>query len=498
MQAGWARQLPARWVSIAFLGIILVDCAVFAPSWSHTVRGDHISYLADTARDSSWWDLVSNHYSYDRSRQFNRVATEYFRPVQFLLLGTERWLFGCRFALWQLVGFVLHLVIVWRLLKLLLRIRPTVVAPLLALFFSVMYFPLEQVIWHHLHGYLLLALLLVVTLEQILTHEQEGQASRWRLAAIGGLLLVGCFTHEVMIGMVPLFALYLAWVHPARTRQRALPLLLMATALLYAIASIADYKLRGCVSTPDLEGAFTPTGTAANLTYSLFAWISGGLCPFFLHGITQERFQMWPAARLMSSPWLFYSVPTALVVSVVGGLASIARRRWSETKPNARFAMLVFAVLLAWCGLYTVVRFNTMGVDLGMAFGAYYSYPVWLLLLVGAHTLIDPLALGRAGRTVLAVGFVLSLASNGWLSWRANVDYRTWGAPRAALVAHVERMIRDGATPAEFRTFQWRHDVVGNQPMPQIQYDPDPDLFYTLPEALWPERFPCGRRGRPK
>ncbi len=493
MPEGWARQFPARWVPIAFLVIVLVDVAVFAPSWSHTVRGDHVAFLAETARESGWWAHVSKTWSWDRTRSFNTNATELFRPVQFGLLATETAVFGYRFVLWQLVGFAIHVLIVWRLFKLLLLVRPTVVAPLLALFFSVMLFPMEQVIWHHLHGYLLFSLILVLLLEQVWRHESEGQSSTKRFAAIAALVLVGCFTHEAMTGLALIVAGYLAWVHPVRTARRAVPLALLGAVAVYAVVSVIDYRVRGCRPTPELRGSFTIAGTAGNLAYTVVAWVAGGLWPALLERIVNERLTLWPAKFLLSSRAVLYAVPGVFVAAVLAAFATLARRGWSETKPRWRFSALAVAMMLGWATLYAAGRFNAMGADLGVAYSPYYSYPVWLLLLIAAHALVDPLVLGRVGRTLLGAAFAASLVMNAGLTWQTNVHFARWSVQRARVLAHVEEMIRAKAPSAEFEAFG-RAKVEGNPPMHMLRFDADPDRAFTLIEVLWPNRFPAWRR----
>src|SRR3989338_8283974 len=156
--------MKPRIVIFFFLCIILVNIAAFFPSLFHLPRSDQKLFYIETMDVSSFPELVSKTYSYNRTRFFAPGDELLFRPLLFVVLSFEKWLWGYHFVYWQITGFILHLLIVWFFLKILLFIHRSFFSLILALFFSVIYISAEMVVWHHLHGYLIAIILILIAL----------------------------------------------------------------------------------------------------------------------------------------------------------------------------------------------------------------------------------------------------------------------------------------------------------------------------------------------
>ena len=140
---------------IWFLAITAVTLAVFYPSLSHIPRSDQLCYLIQAGQYDDLHSLITKFYSFPRTAEYGggRMREDQspkgdnflFRPFVYIVLGLEERFFGFSFSLWQLFGVVVHLLNLWILLNLLLKIRVSLFAPLSVLCFAVMFIGHEMV-----------------------------------------------------------------------------------------------------------------------------------------------------------------------------------------------------------------------------------------------------------------------------------------------------------------------------------------------------------------
>ncbi|HZU36370.1 MAG TPA: hypothetical protein VFA18_10705 [Gemmataceae bacterium] len=189
-------------VSAAFrrLGFLLTAVVLipplalaYAPSLKHMPRADQWDFLVDTMGLDDFATLAAHTWSYNRTRLMDPGDTQLFRPVLFLLLSLEKAWFGTDFAAWQAFNLLLHLIVCCLFLGLLRRMfalaRPTETVawtlfdllPLgLTFFFALNVGVVEQVIYHHLSGYLLFVVLVLGSLTFLVdvTSNQSPPAGR--------------------------------------------------------------------------------------------------------------------------------------------------------------------------------------------------------------------------------------------------------------------------------------------------------------------------------
>ena len=243
---------------LAFLFISFISLIVFYPSFFHVTRADQTIFLIETADFKGLGELFSYSYSYCRTRVIYTGDQFLFRPGFYLLLSLEKWLFGYNFFLWQVTGYILHVLLLWRLFRILYFLRAGIFAVLAALNFGVLFISQEMVIWHHINGYILALIFILLALEQFLYYLKEGQAPPKRLWAMIGWLTLACFTCE--FGLVcSLVLLMAAWIHRKYFLKNKLagslsedkaakyinhPLLLSLPVIVYSYVSFLDYALR--------------------------------------------------------------------------------------------------------------------------------------------------------------------------------------------------------------------------------------------------------------
>src|SRR5262249_44378566 len=141
-------------------------------------------FLVDTIGRDNFVDLFAHTYSYSRTRLVAPGDTQLFRPALFALLSAEKAFFGTNFVLWQATGLLMHFLACCLMLKVMLRLQSLAApatqpsapfdwhrfSPLTCLpyvftvFFALNYAVVEQVIWHHLNGYILFVICLLGSL----------------------------------------------------------------------------------------------------------------------------------------------------------------------------------------------------------------------------------------------------------------------------------------------------------------------------------------------
>ena len=147
-------KIPISKSHLFFALICIINLIVYWPSLKHIPRGDQIFYLSQVANQKDWSSLAIENMDLNRGANLSSGDTWLFRPFLYALLGTERFLFGYSFYLWQLVGIGIHLLFLWSLWKLLASIKESWMALLFTAVFSVLPVNMDLVIWQHINGYL--------------------------------------------------------------------------------------------------------------------------------------------------------------------------------------------------------------------------------------------------------------------------------------------------------------------------------------------------------
>ena len=243
---------------ISLIVLAAINLIVFYPSFYNCAKADHIVYLVETAEMESLPELIGYSYSYCRTRVLLSGDRVLFRPIFYIVLSIEKWLWGYNFIYWQLTGFFLHLIILALFIKLLKIIRPDPILILFALFFSMQYISCDLVTWHHMHGYLLFLIFILFSLIDFTLYIQSRQVDAKKLWRMVLFLFLACFTNEFgsivsLIIMLALLAHRRFVLRPSsmtvnNNRSGASflnkPFLLLFLPVSYLYVSILDYTLR--------------------------------------------------------------------------------------------------------------------------------------------------------------------------------------------------------------------------------------------------------------
>ncbi len=181
---------------LSLLIIITVNLIVFSPSFHIRAKGDHIAYLIETADIEDLTELINYSYSYCRTRVIYPGDRILFRPLFYVLLSLEKWLWGYNFIYWQITGFFFHIIILSLLLRALNTLQSHNISFLFVLFFSVLYIGHDLVTWHHMHGYLVFIILLLFSFIHFIHYVQNEQKNHKNLWSMIGCLLPAVFINE--------------------------------------------------------------------------------------------------------------------------------------------------------------------------------------------------------------------------------------------------------------------------------------------------------------
>ncbi|MBI5888105.1 MAG: discoidin domain-containing protein [Deltaproteobacteria bacterium] len=404
-----------RWMILFFIPVAAVNIIIYYPSLLHFIRGDTFIYTATTAAYKDFYTLVLKFYSYGRVMPFKNEDQFLFRPLTYMWFGLRTWLFGYHFAWWHAAGVAFHLAAAWWLMRLLLAVRSSVLAPLATLFFSTLYAPMGLVIWEATSPYIISVIFSLAALYYALVHVKEGQTGRQRVIALTVCLTLASLTYEITVPFGPVFSCYLLMtqrhfpaqsvyqIQKSTTESGAGPKPLNRSwALLPSLSMIIYFALNY------LDGLFNPFQSSVNYVFhyfeagkTLYNWsvvvfwyLYAGIFPTLQNfsGGGRVGFNLpldWGrlGEMLLSLNW--QPLPVVAGISLIAAFAvffmanifrSALKDRASFVK-DWSFSLLTFALLIIVSLLVILGRGNKLGLDY-LKECLEYSYPFWAFLTV--------------------------------------------------------------------------------------------------------------------
>ena len=401
-----------RWAADALFAVALVAliASAYSPALKHAPRADQWAYLADTAQFHGFWPLLAESYSYNRTRVIGAGDTDLFRPLLFVLLASEKYLFGGDFRFAQGIGIALHCCVCFLLLALLRQIAATGTEPAnydpradllpygVVAFFGLNPYVQELVIWHHLHGYLLFLALLLGSMVCLLRHvatDGEPVRRRW-LSGAWVLALGSAFAYELgQVYAVMAGLLLAATAYPRAGRAAAARVLaaFVAIMLIYQTANAVDRRIHEGRYDPDdgnrpviRERALgAQTGLNA-VHFGVYTAVQPFFPAAFRWTYSFERFLVaegvWFGAGMRTLgpvQVVSYGVFATAIGLAVEGL-------WRLIRTGARVPILT---LLLFTGLYAtyatvniIGRLNVRAYPPQLVVNSYYAYTGLLFVLV--------------------------------------------------------------------------------------------------------------------
>jgi len=227
---------------LIFLGLILlINCIVFSASLYHPARSDQVAYLIDSAHCHNFNELVGHSYSFNRTRQYMAGDRFLFRPLFFTVLSLEQTFFGYDFRYWQVTGFLLHLIVLCLLLRIMFMLKPHWLAYILVFHFSVFSAGAEMVIWHHVHGYLIFVILILLAFKDFLKYRENNYSDDKYVRRMFLYLLLAIFFLE--FGIICCFLFFLAVVVSADRSKFVKHAMLLAPVVIFALVNLVDWYI---------------------------------------------------------------------------------------------------------------------------------------------------------------------------------------------------------------------------------------------------------------
>jgi len=383
-----------------FINIVLLNLIMYFPSFFHVPRSDQLLYLYYNAGKNHWIDLAI------RSFDFNRTPTWqggdiFFRPVLYFFMGTEKWLFGYNFILWQVTGFILHLITLCFLLKLLLKISRSSFAYLLTGFFSSILIIMEMVIFHHINSYLIFIICMLILLNYFYELICSQHISVKKSFTIVFVIIIACFSYELGFVYSFLFALY-SYILLKNNRIRIsywrIFFLFILPIILYLIINFMNLHGRNYLFISDggkIMTSFSLLKTVKNSLVSALWWLFAGFFPLTLKVFLYNRTQIFidDPFFILEWPKLFGFKNFSIFMAIAGITAYcqifLKTFNLKYLKRNIIFISFVFLVNVIFILLIVMGRTNVSGGLEKIQINTYYSYFFWLYFIVFIYSLID-------------------------------------------------------------------------------------------------------------
>jgi hypothetical protein len=382
--------------------LAIVAAAVYGPAIDRVFAADQLWYFAETGGQQT---LAAGlrHLDYAITRVYWRGDDLLFRPLLFTWLAVANAGFGYHHTWWNLANLAIHVAVAIALLRLLLAIRPSVIAIPAALLFLVLEPPLELVLWNHLGGYLLACVFLAIGLRGFV-RLMEGAAGPCACARYAIPLTAASLAYEAMVPIA--LAAAAARLVGKRERPSAAdtalllsPVLIFAT--LYGIHALNAPRL-DYVDRADGRTVFDVANVGnvvTGMARMVAAWSSELALPTALQ-LSSDPFQRFAKAFRVNWSDAAVIANIAALVLLLGVFSfSVSRRRARQVGP-------LLAVLLTGAAAYTfLIAFGRSADE--VAATTYYAYVFAVLLLPLGYALID---FDRLRGRTLAVAAVAVLA----------------------------------------------------------------------------------------
>lgn len=383
----WARwDASAMWTGLFLAALVLVTVFLYRPALNRVFAGDQLCYLAELNGSQSLWDGL-RHYDYGVTRHYDKGDESLYRPLLFVWLALNHWLFGNHYFCWNVVNLGLHLVVVMLLFALLRTIQPSPMAGAFAALFAVMPSQVDLVVWNHLGGYLagFACLLLALIALHHAIEEREPSRVPWLGVYVLTMTAAALF-YEVLVVMSALVALYLFCLELWRGRPRRW--LVVAASLIPGLVFTGLYVVHvfHCQRLFYLDHTEPQSQVVARVLGQALqqngAWLRQAFCPWVYSYITpvisRHHLTQIDVVQLITLPALL--VTAACLLLLIGAWKCFTLRRLVRRIP---LLLTVIALMAAYAIIIAIGRHGVF------ATCAYYAYFFSLLLMIALYVLPD-------------------------------------------------------------------------------------------------------------
>ena len=482
------RHQILQWQWLGFAVIAFFVTFVYYPSLMHVARADQMMYLGEVAPFQGFKAQVIDTYDLNRHRTIAPGDELLFRPIVYLVLGAEKFLFGYHFIGWQSVGLLLHLGVIWQLLRLLLTIRPAIEAVWATAFFAVLFTNMEMVIWQHINSYMIFVICLLFGLRHIYLLCVGSSKEPWRVWCIAAAFSLACFTYEPA-NIYALMVVVLLWVVTPKLRSHLW--LIAMPVLFYALASWGNMAWHhySVSEVKEIQQGFHPIKSIWQAIVAFLFWIYAGFFPTQLDMTFGARNMIKEGMGLINPLNLSNGVVWAMLVVLAGSCWSLYRRGKEILRPQQLLLWLMFGMVIVYTLVIVLGRISSRGLLNVLRVDLYYNYICWVLIVPVLYVLIDVNVLRRWQRWVFSLCLAVVIMANGFLLYQANERQMRENNEIAVLVTTLELLIKERGHQENF-SFYVADNYPGNYVYPEYRKVTDaPTRMYSFAEILYPQYF---------
>jgi hypothetical protein len=434
----WWPRLP-----FAILLIILTVSA-YLPSLDKVFLAGQLDYFAELNGETS---LASGFrlLDYGANRQYGKGDEVLYRPLLYAVLALENTFFHRDFRLWNTANLVFHLLVTYLLFEVLWRIKPSLMACGVTLFFGLLASNFEQVAWTYRGGYMLGYGLLLVALWAAREIGSEKECSSVRWFWIYGLSMTSAMLfHEIAViagfGVIA----YVSWCRRRKLNTKwgrfvaAMGAPILIYSILYSFHATQCNRLLWVdthgVTGSSIEYLFYVPLLILYWLQHIFLPVSGQLVFSYM------KFSSWtlPDGALMPKVLVSVALWIGTLICLRQGFE---RKHMKESLP---FAALIFFLIVSYACIVTLGRFRHA---LQVSHYDYFS------ALFGAVLLYSIIDFSRVRRTskLVAIACILLLSLNNGLEIR-NISSRIQAiyGPVAKCLKWVEQAVKPRLSDPDF------------------------------------------------
>jgi hypothetical protein len=277
---------------LVILGLILVTFIAYSPALFQIPGADTVQYFYVTNYFHGYHSLIEHTYNLNRLVAAHSADALLFRPLLYITMATERFLFNYNFYLWQLINIILHIVISALLYFYLKTINPTstskpsAVILLLTFLFATCLSGCGLVMWAQVTGYMFCFIFILLGLLTFEKYLQQEKITSCLLALL--FIAIASYYYEVgLVVAITIAARSLFNLLKSKKKKHYIPLtlfiLLPAIYLSFTIAYIHQDASLKVLAHPHDDLLLQITTFITTSSFILFQWLTNTLTPFFLH-----------------------------------------------------------------------------------------------------------------------------------------------------------------------------------------------------------------------
>ncbi len=487
--------------------IVFINIIVYFPSFFDSCRGpDHQIFLGEIAHIESLPGLISESYSYNRSRHQMTGDKVLFRPLLYLLLAFDRWFFGYDFFWWQLTAFILHLLAQWclfRVLNTFVSLRWSFAIVLLS---SLLLLQQELVGRHHISGYLFFQIFGLMAIYQFFKYcKDPGSKEKIFLISLGWLTLsfFGCEC-AVILNALFIALLWIPWKSVFSRFPNRHKAMIFLPIVIYGAVSGLDFLLRIKNFSYAQEGL---TGSAQTNSFNIGVFLSNfanitkmGIEGFFFPAFTKIKFvghqYNYEAFdfRLDNIPQILNALLAILfavffafcICSTIKNNSTI-KSFWNKRNFVLGLTMLLFSIFYAV--LLCLTRLQLSPDYLRTI--PHHFYFIYSFGLMGLTILIAPfLIFIERHRPIIKNAFFVLLISlsclQGYYLHRLNNDLKNLWEPQRIFLKEVDYFVKSHKSEPDFSFVLFKSELVYTH---LIYVNNQPPVQKTLVELFFPNYF---------